>query len=109
MHSANAALGVKGNRPLNNPRPGRCAPGTPQVLMATGSFKTVQSPRTRAWERPRCAAPHPWVDWRGDLLLSPWRSRLCSALITNYQLPITNNQSLTRRFFERVNVVFGLL
>jgi hypothetical protein len=27
MKSANAALGVKGNRPLNNPRPRRYAPG----------------------------------------------------------------------------------
>jgi hypothetical protein len=26
MDSADAALGVKGNRPLNNPRPGRYAP-----------------------------------------------------------------------------------
>jgi hypothetical protein len=37
-------------------------PWTPQVLMPTGSGKTVQSPRTRAWERPRCAALHPCVD-----------------------------------------------
>jgi hypothetical protein len=48
-------------------------PWTPNLLMPTGSGKTVQSPRTRAWSSPRCAAPHPCIDWRGDIVVTPWR------------------------------------
>jgi hypothetical protein len=39
--------------------------------------------------KPALVAPHPCVDWRGDLVLRSWVSWRCSALITNNQSLIT--------------------
>jgi hypothetical protein len=57
IRSANAALGVKGNRPLNNPRPGRYTPG-PRIsscLLAAGKPCSLRG--LGRWDaRARCTA-----------------------------------------------------
>jgi hypothetical protein len=37
---------------------------------------------------PALVAPHPWVDWRGELVVFSW---FCNEPITNYHLPITTS------------------
>jgi hypothetical protein len=67
-------------------------PWTPNLLMPTGSGKTVQSPLPWPSGLPlasgRCAAPHPCIDWRGDIVVTPWR---CMALHWAVREPALRN------------------